>query len=90
MIDSWFLYFIEDVTAGLIKIGIAKDVVKRKYELQTGNANKLRLLGKAKFATEFTVRRFEKRVHDLFVSDWVRGEWFKTSDTLRAVAATAR
>lgn len=89
MLD-WFLYFVQETGSGYIKIGIARDVKKRLYELQTGNHNKLILLGLALFKSELAVRRFEQRLHNRFSGGRVRGEWFKESADLVRLAITAK
>ena len=42
------LYFIQSDITGMIKIGRSKDPVKRLKQLQTGNANKLKLIASFK------------------------------------------
>lgn len=85
----WNLYFIQESGTENIKIGIARDVKKRKYQMQTDNPNKLKVLGIAKFGSEQAVKKAESRLHALFASQLVRGEWFAASDCLLLVAASA-
>ena len=74
---------------GTSRIGIAVDVKKRLYEIQTDNPNKLKLLGVAKFSSEKAVRKFEKRMHVMFATQRIRGEWFASNDQLALVAMSA-
>jgi len=43
-----YLYFIQSDRTGMIKIGRSKDPSKRLKQLQTGNANKLKLIASFK------------------------------------------
>lgn len=70
------VYFIR--AGNYIKIGYADDPRKRLKELQTGNPNKLELLG----SIPGDVSR-EKEVHHIFSDFRVNGEWFElTTDIL--------
>jgi hypothetical protein len=78
------IYFIHDKTSRTIKIGCARDPVKRLATLQISTPNELALLG-----TFAGTKRTEKRVHDLVWKHCapkpgeprtrplrVRGEWY--------------
>ncbi len=71
------VYFIQAGDAdGLIKIGKSKNVPMRLNELQSGSSLPLRVLAVIEHAED------DKFYHPRFVQDWVRGEWFKPSQTL--------
>ncbi|MFG6108302.1 GIY-YIG nuclease family protein [Stenotrophomonas nematodicola] len=65
-------FFIED-TDELVKIGRAKDIERRRRNLQTGNHRKLLLLGWIR--TDDDVR-VEREIHEHFNVQRGRGEWF--------------
>jgi hypothetical protein len=69
------LYFIGDEDSGYcrIKIGVAKDIEKRRSNLQTGNPSVIRLLGWINTDAAFEL---ERRLHRHFAATRVRGEWF--------------
>jgi hypothetical protein len=65
------LYFIQSDVTGMIKIGRSKNPLKRLKQLQTGNANKLKLIA---FFEGLGWR--EKLLHES-LKDWSKeGEWF--------------
>lgn len=66
------LYFIQRGETGPIKIGVAVDPMKRLLELQTGNAEKLRLLGAVPGS-----RKLEAKLHRHFRLLRLEGEWFQ-------------
>jgi hypothetical protein len=69
------VYFIgqEDGEFCRIKIGVAKDIAKRRRNLQTGNPSAIRLLGWINTDATFEL---ESRLHQQFSETRVRGEWF--------------
>jgi predicted GIY-YIG superfamily endonuclease len=89
MFKWWNLYFVQEAESGNIKIGIARNLKQRLYELQTDNSNKLNLLGSARFSSEQAVRKAEQRLHATFATQRVRGEWFATSARLAQIAISA-
>lgn len=61
-----------------IKIGHAKNPIARLKEFQTGNSNELHI--------DICVRSIpeaEKIIHNFFVEDNIRGEWFYESTKLK-------
>jgi hypothetical protein len=54
------------------KIGITDNIKKRMVALQTGNPYELSLV-----KTYRAVTTFEGEIHDMFVRQKVRGEWFQ-------------
>lgn len=56
-----------------IKIGVAKDIERRRSNLQTGNPSELCLLGWINNEETFAL---ERSLHRLFHDSHVRGEWF--------------
>lgn len=69
------VYFIGEEDSGYcrIKIGVAKDIEKRRNNLQTGNPSAIRLLGWINTEETFEL---ERRLHHHFAATRVRGEWF--------------
>lgn len=77
------VYFVqENRKNGLIKIGHSSNVGKRMSQLKNGRTTGLTLLG------TFDGGAIEEaKIHDLFDSDRVAGEWFKPSNKLLAFIA---
>ncbi len=69
------VYFIGELEGGCcrIKIGVAKDIERRRSNLQTGNSSELSLLGWINTDEAFAL---ERRLHRDFHKTHVRGEWF--------------
>ena len=66
------LYFIQSDVTGMIKIGRSKDPQRRLKQLQTGNANKLKII-----ACFNGLGWREKLLHES-LKDWSKeGEWFE-------------
>ena len=68
------IYLIQNVTTDDIKIGISKNPLKRLSQLQTGNGDKLILLGVYEVGND---RAIEKRLHKMFWQSRQKGEWFR-------------
>jgi len=80
------LYFVESGKGGPIKIGRARNVQQRIDDLQTGNPSRLRLLG-----TMVGCFAKEQRVHRMFASAHIHGEWFhRTPELLEFICCQAR
>lgn len=79
-----FVYFIEAVGLGRVKIGLAADVKKRCSQLQVASPTTLALLGVV--GTD-DVRRLEVDLHRRFSALRDRGEWFRLTKSLRATIA---
>lgn len=77
--EESFLYFIEALQTGFIKIGRSKDPERRLSQLSTGNPSELVILGKISGGLEL-----EAELHKIFTHLRKRGEWFKVSDELRS------
>lgn len=71
------VYFIRERGTQNVKIGVAKDVNARLKDLQTGNANQLEIINTILFPTEEDAYRVENLLHKKYISDHIRGEWFK-------------
>lgn len=78
------VYFIEAQGRGLVKIGSADDAMRRLATLQTGSPDKLILRGV--FYVD-DAEQFERSHHQSFADQWVRGEWFRMDDKIRACMA---
>jgi len=71
------IYFISN--GNRIKIGITKNIKRRLKDLQTGNANNLRLI--AEEYSDNDAKR-ELNLHLKFAKDRLVGEWFYPSKQL--------
>ena len=72
------VYFI--VSCGnpmMIKIGRAKNPLKRLAALQVGNGNRLELVGVLDCKSPAHALEEEKKAHKRFSENHVRGEWFR-------------
>ena len=68
------VYVIQAGDSGPVKIGLAHDVMKRVYTLQTAHHATLRLLRVFPGG-----KRVERELHQRFRSAHIRGEWFALS-----------
>ena len=73
--SSMFLYIIENVDNGLIKIGYSLTPQRRCASLQTGSSAELRVAYTVAVA-ENRARLLEQRMHRDINHYRVRGEWF--------------
>jgi hypothetical protein len=73
------VYFITNVKAGAVKIGVGADPQKRLTALQIGCPDRLALLGSIPGG-----REREKSLHKAFRQFRLRGEWFRAAPTLLA------
>lgn len=95
---TW-IYFLQEGSAGPIKIGYAWRVLDRLRSAQTGNPRELRLIGVI-FVLELghisssllptNARRVERELHLLFAPSRIRGEWFSPSEDLVRYVANLR
>jgi hypothetical protein len=69
------VYFIESVSSGAVKIGIARAPDDRLKQLQTGNHEQLRLV--AAVYGHGDAQLIEQTMHDLLKPWHIRGEWFE-------------
>ncbi len=67
-----YVYFIQIISSGEIKIGYSTNVKKRMNGLQTAIPEKIKLLGF--FAGD---KQKEKELHKKFKHLRIKGEWFK-------------
>lgn len=79
---NWtWIYFIQGKNGGPIKIGQSTDPRARLKQLQTSNPETL-VLRRVVNAPE----EMEARLHALFRDDQIRGEWFKATPAIAAMA----
>ena len=74
-----YVYALQAVVSGLVKVGITTDIKKRKRDLQNGCGQSLNLLMLVEGTTEL-----EKSIHSAFKDHRLEGEWFKPDDVLLA------
>lgn len=73
------VYFIQSASgSGPIKIGKARDVTRRLASLQTGNHDKLHVIG----VIENGGGDLERSLHEQFAKYRLHGEWFSPADEL--------
>lgn len=79
--DTLWLYFIQGVDTGLVKIGKTGDenAYRRLRTLQIGSPDRLLLLKAVQYPRE---RDMESLVHEWFSDCRVHGEWFEPTDEL--------
>lgn len=73
-----YVYCVQDLTTGFIKIGKASDVKKRLKNLQVGNGSVLRMLSYARFPSAADAYMFEKHLHAKYSNykSPARNEWY--------------
>ena len=79
-----YVYFIEDMEMGNIKIGRSRNPAARFAKLQTGSPGKLKILG----ILHDTKGDLEAKIHRILRPYWLRGEWFKGTPEVKAYADT--
>jgi hypothetical protein len=67
---------------GRLKIGTTKDLIDRLDTLQNTSPNTLQIVWCA-----IGDRKYEKKLHAMFATDRLHGEWFNVSDDIRAFLA---
>lgn len=77
-----FVYFVQGVRGGPIKIGFAADPATRLAELQVGSNVRLRILCAVPAALND-----ERTMHARFKKDRLHGEWFSASGRLKRFIA---
>ena len=77
------VYFIQAETGGPIKIGVARDVLRRLDALQIGNPLTLRIIG---VITDVDLYD-ERDMHNRFAHLRLRGEWFTDDPAIHAYLA---
>lgn len=73
-----YVYFIQAVDGGPIKIGYGADVTARLNGLQTGSPVTLRIIGICEGD-----RELEQKLHKELAAHHVRGEWFRPVPEVR-------
>lgn len=79
--QAGFVYFIRQGGNGPIKIGQARDVERRRTELQQACHEQLIILAKSRDYLEL-------QLHHFYSDEWIRGEWFQPSPRLLAFIET--
>ena len=68
-------YFIQEAISGRVKIGKADSPEQRLRELQTGNPERLFVIG-------LLSGNRERELHEMFAAERLHGEWFQSSERL--------
>lgn len=74
-----FVYFIQEVYNGFIKVGHSRRPTERLAACQTGNPRELHLIGMMPGG-----RGLERTLHQRFREHHMQGEWFAPGDDLVA------
>lgn len=77
-----FVYFLGRPSTGAVKIGFSNLPERRLGELQTGNDERLDLIGYVPGS-----KTLERRLHDYLSASRLMGEWFAPCDRLSGVLA---
>lgn len=72
-IGEMFVYAIREVESGRVKLGISRDPHARLRQLQTGNSQRLELVGYRKAENRF---QDEAALHSRYADKHIRGEWY--------------
>ena len=80
--QAHFVYFILNEDSNAIKIGRAKDLVKRMNALQTSSPAKLRLIKSVQVEGGKEAHELEQSLHKKFSETRLAGEWFKAEANL--------
>lgn len=70
-----YVYFIQGITTGRIKIGVSKDPKKRMQQMQLSEQTVLLCAVKGSYTLEDTL-------HNMFKEYRVHGEWFDPSERI--------
>jgi predicted GIY-YIG superfamily endonuclease len=85
--DIHHVYIIRNGKKGGYKIGVARDVEKRRDSLQTGNPVELYIVAKFDFGSQAKAYQMESALHKMFKRHRIRGEWFDNRIRLARVDA---
>ena len=72
-----YVYFVQRITGGAIKIGFSRDVSERVKQLQTAIEVPIKVLGTIQARPEM-----ETALHEVFAAWRLAGEWFEPDITL--------
>jgi hypothetical protein len=70
------IYFILDLSNGMIKIGLADDVRRRMRQFQTGNPGRLELLATIDCQSRRKAFALERQLHGYYAERNIGKEWF--------------
>lgn len=80
------IYFVQAVTGGPIKIGVASNVYTRLKGIQTGSPVKLQIIA---FVPDDDPRFLEGLLHERFAQFRLEGEWFQEHEALTELVKKA-
>ncbi len=75
------IYFISCIGTSLHKVGITNSLPRRLRQIQTGNDKPLSLIGYIEYDTRTEARTEERRIHKLWQTKRLAGEWFDLTET---------
>lgn len=76
-----YIYFISQMDTEKTKVGITNNLPRRMRQIQTGNDKPLSLIGYIEYDTRTEARAEERRIHKLWQTKRLAGEWFDLTET---------
>ncbi|MEL0099663.1 MAG: GIY-YIG nuclease family protein [Opitutae bacterium] len=76
-----YIYFISQMDTAKTKVGITNNLPRRLRQIQTGNDKPLSLIGYIEYDTRTEARIEERRIHKLWQTKRLAGEWFDLGET---------
>ncbi len=77
VVEPWSLYAISDGSA--VKLGMAKDVIKRRDALQTAHPYSIEIVWQLPLSSRSEAAAMERKLHRYCRAHHIRGEWFTTA-----------
>jgi predicted GIY-YIG superfamily endonuclease len=77
-----YLYFIQNVVSGSIKIGYTSDLDARLSDHQVGSDAPLKYILTIPFSDDLKAKDMEKELHLKFSKYNIRGEWFEPAEEI--------
>ena len=74
---GWTIYYLKNLSAGLVKIGITQDLARRKRELENASGCKLRVRFYVTGLSQDLAEKIECRLHRRYTPFRREGEWFE-------------
>lgn len=84
--DPAYVYLIENVETGAVKVGISARPLWRARQLRGQHSSPMRLLAASMGLGDWKHRRLERGLHAVFADTRIRGEWFRPSPLLERLA----
>lgn len=86
---SKIVYIFEDVSGGVLKIGVTHQVERRRKTIQTASGRFLNVVDSRKFQSGGQALTVERRIHNLLDGSGITGEWFtRTEENIKIAKET--